>query len=560
MRATYWPSDISKTVSYRYGKRPIFEYVQEHAIRMPASIALIYYGYEMSWKELDGSSNRLADFLTRIGIKKGDRVALCLPNCPQFVIAYIGVSKIGAIIVPLNPFYKEHEMEYALNDIEAKTIITLDHNYSIINKIRSNTFLENVIITSFKDFLSHKATIPFNEPIEAEIGRIENKDYRFTEILTGHEPEENVSCDIDLDDTYLIIFTSGTTGLPKGAMLSYRNAIYKAAAGNQSIMHPINENDVHLLVFPLMHIGGINCLNMDLYSGIPTVLLLRFDLEAVITAIEKHKCTIFVNMTQTIRAILDYPGIRKRDLSSLRKTPATSIGGVITEELASQWKNLTGQETWEVTLGMTETHDCDTFQPLEKRKFGRDVCCGIPVPGCEIRIVNLSTQKDVPPGEEGEIIIKNEGVFKGYWKNSEKSSEVLKHGWLYSGDLGRFDEEGYLWYLGRSKELIKSSGFSVFPEEVESIISKHPAVSEVLVYGVYDEKKGQAIKAVIVSCSEWGDILTEKEIICWCRDNMVGYKIPKYVEFVDQFPRGVSDKPLRKVLEENDPLNEENKQ
>ncbi len=545
----YWPSEVPRKVNYKYGKRPLFEYVVEHAKRMPDKDAFIFHGRRITWKELDDLSNRFANFLSAKGVKKGDSVGVYLPNSPQFPITYLGINKIGASVVALNPTYREYELEYMLNQVETQTIVTLDAQYQVVANVLDKTQLKTVIVTSFDDFLPEEPEVTFGLPRKGPDQDYGNS-YMLKEILEQYTSQDP-RVEVDLDDVYLYIFTSGTTGLPKGAMITFRNAIYKAAAVSQSMMYPVSEEDVNLISLPIMHIAGLLGLNASMYMGMTSAMLVRFEPEEAVQSIEKYQCTHWVTVTNALKYLLQVPGIKDRGLSSLKKTLSSSLAMVLTEDIAREWGELTGSIVSEASYGLTEEHTGSTFMPTDKIKFGK-ICCGLPVPENIIITVDPETKEALPQGETGEIAIKSEGVFKGYLKNPAATNEVLRDGWLFTGDMGMFDEDGYLWFQGRKKEMIKTSGFSVFPEEVEGILLSHPAIADVGVFGTPDEELGEAVKAAVVLTPDYKDKVSAEDIIEWAGKNMGGYKKPKAVEIREDLPKGGTGKILRRVLQEED--------
>jgi long-chain acyl-CoA synthetase len=345
----------------------------------------------------------------------------------------------------------------------------------------------------------------------------------------------------------MIVYTSGTTGRPKGAMLTYGNALFKiASAFNFKRMQP---DDITLTVMPICHIAGnVQGLGLPIYGGITNVLLTRFEAEAVLTALEKYHCTTWSSTTPMVLALIQHPGAEKRDLRFLRYTSCTSFGVPLTQEIAKEWQRLTkGSPVWETGWGLSETHTADVYMPYDKVKFGSN---GVPVYETDFRIIDPSTGKDLGPNEEGEIVVRNPGVFKGYWKKPEATAETLRDGWVYTGDIGRFDEDGYLYFLGRVKEMIKCSGYSVFPEDVEVMLLKHPAVAQVGVIGIPDPARGESVKAFIVLKPEYKGNITEEDIICWSKEKMAAYKYPRVVEFRESLPATGAGKVLRRLLKE----------
>jgi long-chain acyl-CoA synthetase len=288
--------------------------------------------------------------------------------------------------------------------------------------------------------------------------------------------------------------------------------------------------------------------NVPIYLGAATVMLARFDPVAVMEAVEKYSCTVWYSLTPMNIAILNSPLKGDYNLSSLKVNLCSSFGIALTEEISRQWKDLTGGcRLFESSYGLSETHGLDTFMPLNRIKFGT---VGIPSHECQIKIVDWETGEDLGVNREGEIVVKNPGVFKGYWKRPEETQKVLKEGWLYTGDVGKMDEEGYLYFYGRKKEMIKCSGYSVFPEEVEMLLLKHPAIAQAAVIGIPDEKRGQTVKAFVVLRPDMKGRYTEQDIIDWSKERMAAYKYPRHVQFLEQLPMSGSGKVLRRLLED----------
>lgn len=544
-----WPGNVPRELTFRLGEKPLHEYLRDNARQMPDETSYIYYGKEITWSQLDRYSDSVASFLASRDIKKGDRVALFMQNCPQYVIAHYGIQKIGAVVGPASPMFKEMELEYEVNDLGARAIFTTEDLYPVVEKILGKTPLEHVIVSSYSDFLPRDPSIPAPPELSAGKKRIENT-YDLMDILEKYEPAPP-RVEISLwEDVSLMVYTSGTTGRPKGAMLTYGNALFKTAAcfhGNNG-----RTEDTALSIMPIFHIAGmVMGVNMPVYGGGRTVLMTRFDPGAVIEAIEKYKCAMWYSITPMNLAIMNFPGIEKRDLTSLRYNPCTSFGVALTEPISRGWMALTGGcLLYEASYGLSETHTCDTFMPNDKIKYGS---CGIPTYDTDLRIVDPETGGELGPGQQGEIVIKNPGVFKGYWNNPEGTSKTLRDGWVFTGDIGKVDEDGYLYFIGRLKEMIKCSGYSVFPEDVEALLLKHPAVQQAGVIGVPDPVRGESVKAFIVLKPDYRDKTTAEDIINWSKDNMAAYKYPRHVEFRPGLPATGTGKVLRRLLKEEDP-------
>jgi long-chain acyl-CoA synthetase len=350
---------------------------------------------------------------------------------------------------------------------------------------------------------------------------------------------------IAMDDVALMTYTSGTTGLPTGAMLSYRNANYKTAAAADC--NGLRGSDVLLAVAPLYHIAGmVMGVNVAVYTGATCVLTYRFDPFATLQAIERHRVSSWYSIAPMNVACMQVPGARDCDLSSLLMNSVTSFGITFTEALATQWReHAPNCRSFESGYGLSETHTVDTYMPKDAIRWGTH---GIPVPGNEIRILDAETLAPMPVGEPGEIVLRSAGAFKGYWNNAEATAKTLRGGWVHTGDMGRIDADGYLTFPGRFKEMIKVSGYAVFPEQVETILIKHPAVAQAAVIGVPDSTKGEIIRAFIVR--KPGQEVTAESLIAWARDNMSAYKAPREVRFIDALPATGAGKVLRRLLKD----------
>ena len=541
-----WPKDVPTKLVYRLGEKPLFQYLRQNALDFPDKPAYIFYGRVVTWKDLDDATERFANFLSSKGIKKGDKVALFMQNCPQYVIAHYGTQKVGAIVGPASPMFKEWELEYEVNDLGAKVVVTTDDLYPIVEKIRANTGLQEAVVTNYQDMVPSQPTIPLPKELQQE-----KKYYPGTHdmmhILETY-PAKAPPVEIDLwEDVGMIVYTSGTTGRPKGAMLTFGNALFKVAGSVH--FNQVRRDDVNLTVMPICHIAGnVHGIGQPVYAGITDVLLARFDPEAVLTAIEKYRVTTWYSVTPMLLAIMQQPGAEKRDLRSLRFTTCTSFGIALTEEIGKSWLNFThGSPVRESGWGLTETHTADSFMPYDKVKFGSN---GIPVYDADFKIVDPATGQEVPLGEQGEIAVRNPGVFKGYMNKPETTAETLRGGWVYTGDIGRFDEDGFLYFLGRMKEMIKCSGYSVFPEDVEVMLLNHPAVAQVAVIGIPDPVRGESVKAFIVPKPAYKGKITPDEIISWSKEKMAAYKYPRAVEFRDSLPATAAGKVLRRLLKD----------
>jgi long-chain acyl-CoA synthetase len=527
-------------------EQPLHEYLRGHARERGDSAACVWYGHAMSWAELDRASDAFAARLQALGVKQGEPVVLFLNNCPQYLVAHFGIQKIGAIVCPSGPLNKEHELAYQVNDLKARVIVAAAPLLPVVRKVQPASALEHVFVVHYADLLPAEPTLDLPGELEAERSgerAVPEGCEDFLAVMRSDAKPQPVA--IDMDDVALMTYTSGTTGLPKGAMLSYGNALFKTRAAADC--NGVGPADVLLSIAPLYHIAGMLMgVNVPVLSGATSVLLYRFDPRAVLQAIATYKVSWWYSIAPMNVACMQVPGIAGFDLSSLKMNPVTSFGITFTEPLAQQWRSHAPNCTsFEAAYGLSETHTCDTYTPHHAPRWGTQ---GIAVPGVTIRIVDADTQADMPAGEVGEIVLTSKGSFKGYWNKPEATAATLRNGWVHTGDMGKLDADGYLTFIGRFKEMIKVSGYSVFPEEVETILIKHPAVAQAAVVAQPDAEKGEVVKAFIVR--KPGSALEADALIAWARDNMASYKAPRAVRFIDALPTTGAGKVLRRLLKD----------
>ncbi|MCB2227750.1 MAG: AMP-binding protein [Desulfarculaceae bacterium] len=541
-----WPEGIPVELSYPQGNKPICEHLRIHAAENPSRVAINFYGREISYAELDQLTNRFASYLEGQGAKKGDRIALYMQNCPQYVICQLGAHKAGLIVVPCGPMFKAWELEEELTQTGTKIIVCQDELFPNVDEANPKCAFDRIIVTGFADYLPTEPAYPLHESMTAPrlacAGAVELLD------ALAEGQADYASPEITLDDVCLLQFTSGTTGLPKGAMLSHGNQLYKSAA--QAQMYQYQADDVMLTAMPIYHIAGMLWgLTTPVLAGCTMVIMSRFDPAAMAAAINNLKVTKLYGTVSMNTEMMALPNIADYDLSSVRINPATSFGIFLTEEVARQWGEITkGGVIVEAAYGLSETHTGDTFSPLDKPRFGS---VGIPHTGTDLKIMDFDDpERELGPGEVGEITVKSPAVFKGYWGREEATAEVLRDGRLYTGDMGRFDEDGYVYFQGRKKEMIKASGYAIAPEEVEGFMMRHPAVNQAACIPVPDPKRGESVKAFIVLASEYKGKISEQELIDWAKDKMAAYKYPRVIEFRDELPKGTTGKLLRRILRE----------
>lgn len=522
---------------------PLHEALRRNARNHPGRDAYIWYGRHISWAEVDAASDAFAARLQALGVGRGEPVALFMNNCPQYIVAHYGIQKIGAIVCPCGPLNKEHELQYQLDDLKARVIVAADVLLPVVDKVRASTALRHVLAVRYGDWLPESATLALPPELQAPVQPLPEGVESFWDVM--HSGAKPVPVDVAMDDVSLMTYTSGTTGLPKGAMLSYGNAASKTAGASSAT--GVNVGDMLLAVAPLYHIAGMSMgVNMPVHSGATCVLLHRFDPLAVAQALERYRVTWWYSIAPMNVAVMQLPGVEAMDFSALRRNTVTSFGIAYTEELARQWKRFTPNcISSEAAYGLSETHTMDTSMPGDAIRWGTH---GKPLPGNEVRIIDPETGEPLPAGEVGEITIRGPGNFKGYWNKPEATARTLKNGWVHTGDMGRIDADGYLTFIGRFKEMIKVSGYSVFPEEVEAILIKHPAVAQAAVIGVPDPQKGEVVRAFIVTRP--GRQIAAEDLVQWSRENMASYKAPREVRFIEALPATGAGKVLRRMLKD----------
>jgi long-chain acyl-CoA synthetase len=526
---------------------PLHEYLRAHARATPDKPVYLWYGAPITFAQVDQASDAFAARLKAIGVQKGEPVALFMNNCPQYVIAHYGIQKLGAIVCPCGPLNKEHELEYQLSDLQARVIVAARDLLPIVDKVKAKTSIAHVFGVRYQDLLPATPSVD----LPAELRALQGTDHTLPAgvedfLAVMHSGAKAPSVPIDMDqDVALMTYTSGTTGMPKGAMLTYRNALFKTHASVSTKL--IHAGDVILSIAPLYHIAGMLMgVNIPIFAGATTVLLHRFDPLTVLQAIERHRVSWWYSIAPMNVAVMAVPDARSFDLGSLRQNSVTSFGIAYTEPLAQQWKTFAPNcVSMEAAYGLSETHTMDTYMPADAIRWGTH---GIPIEGNEICIIDPDTGEKKSKGEMGEIILRSKGVFKGYWNKPEATAKTLKEGWVHTGDMGKIDDEGYLTFMGRFKEMIKVSGYSVFPEEVEAILIKHPSVAQAAVIGMSDAQKGEVVSAFIVL--KPGAQLDAATLIGWSRDNMAAYKVPRNIEFISALPATGSGKVLRRMLKD----------
>ncbi len=491
----------------------IAHHLERGKLLFPDKTALIFEEKSFTYKQLDQLVNRVANGLHGLGIRKGDRVALFLPNIPEFVISYLGILKIGAVAVSINVMFKRAEVSYIIHDCAAKAIITTESER------------EQVL----------EADLPELQHILIAEGQA-GKGMSLAQLMANASPTMR-AVEMDRYAPACIVYTSGTTGFPKGATLSHGNVISNMYSHNRCCgMQP---NDQLLLYLPLFHCFGQNAiLNAGLNVCATIILQRRFDLEQVLQAIDRYKVTMFFGVPTIFIKLLNTTTV-DFNLDSVRYY--FSAAAPMPIEVAQNWQDKYGQVIHE-GYGLTETSPCSCYNHDLKYKLGS---IGAPIENVEMKIVDGEGHQ-VEPGELGEILIRGPNVMLGYWNRPFETAEVIKNGWFHTGDIGQMDEDGFFYIVDRLKDMVNVSGFKVYPTEVENVIYQHPAVAEVAIYGVPDSFKGEIVKANIVLKS--GHAITEQHMVEFCYERMAAYKVPRVINFVDDIPKNPTGKVLKRML------------
>ncbi|WP_290596968.1 MULTISPECIES: long-chain fatty acid--CoA ligase [unclassified Archaeoglobus] len=537
----HWPPLLTKTLEYP--RVPLFEFVETSARRFGEKAAIIYYGREITYSELLDAVERFATYLSKSGIEKGDRVAIYAQNSPQFVIAFFGTMRANAVAVPLNPMLVERELEYVLSDSGSRMVVTTSELASRILPVAKKLGI-SVICGNLSDYIPEQPTLPI--PDFAKLRLDVEGTVSWNEVMGERGPPD---VEVGSDDLALIPYTAGTTGMPKGCMHTH----FTASANTLSSVHWFNLTPaaIGLATLPFFHVTGmIHSMLAPIYTGATIVLITRWDRETALQAIEKYRCTHWVNITTMVVDLLSDPKITERDLSSLLVVGGG--GAPMPKAVAEKLFQLTGIRYME-GYGLTETISQTHMNPPQNPKLQ---CLGIPDFGVDALVVDIETGKPLPPNEEGEIVVSGPEVFKGYWNKPKETEEAFVeiNGGKYfrTGDLGYMDEDGYFFIVDRIKRMINRSGFKVWPAEVESVLYRHPAVKEVCVIGIPDERVVEEVKAFIVLNPEYEGKITEKEIIEWAKQQMAAYKYPRVVEFVKELPKSGAGKILWRLLQEKE--------
>ncbi len=544
-----WPEGVPRSLDYP--ELPLSDLLKTTAEKYPNNMAIVYFDKEITYRDLELDVEKFATALADLGVEKGDKVALFLPNVPQFVIAYYGAIKIGAVETAVSPLYKERELEHQLNDSEAETLVVLDMLYPTVEKVWEKTRLKRVIVTSLKDYMPSAKAFLGTLLKKVPQHKVEPRSgvYFFKELI-GRYKADPPKVQVDpREDLVALQYTGGTTGISKGAMLTHMNLISNAVAC-AAWLRGTTGSEVFLSVLPLFHIYGMTTgMNAPIYLAGKMVMLPRFDPVSTFKAVQKHKCTVFCGAPTMYSLLLSHPDMGKYDCTSVRF--CISGSAPLPPEVQKKFMETTGGVLVE-GYGLTESSPVTHCNPLDRSlKTVKVGSIGIPWSDTDAKIMDMETGEiELQAGETGELVVKGPQVMKGYWKIAEESADVLKGGWLYTGDIGKMDEDGYFYITDRKKDLIKYKGYSVYPREIEDVIYEHPAVKLCAVIGKPDTVASEIPKAFIVL--KEGKTATEEEIKEFVNSKVAPYKAIRELEFRTELPMTLVGKVLKRVLQEEE--------
>ncbi|MFL5799684.1 MAG: long-chain-fatty-acid--CoA ligase [Actinomycetota bacterium] len=553
-----YPEGVPHTLE-PYPEKNLFSVLAESAERHPDAPAVVWGvpgGKTLTYSQLLSETERFSAALAGLGVKQGDRVALILPNCPQYVIAYYATVRIGGVIVGNNPLYTARELAHQLNDCGAEVVVVLDSLWPNLKNIEGEYRPRETVVTSVTDYMSFPVNVLAPMKLKKEAKKEGHpwppvpsdapvKTWKSLMRSPGDAPPV---AEVDAkNDAAGFIYTGGTTGLPKGAMLSHFNLVSNAMQGAAWFPDLKDGEEAIMCVLPFFHSYGMTvCMNIGILRAAKLVLMPRFELENTLKAIQKERPTMFPGVPRLYIALNEADETKGFDLTSIRA--CLSGAAPLPLAVAEKFESITGSKVAE-GYGLTETSPITHANPIVgKRKEG---FIGMPIPDTDCKLVDLDDpSKEMPPGEPGELVISGPQVMLGYWNKPDETAGMIKEEdgarWLYTGDVAQFDEEGYFKIVDRKKEMIIVSGFNVYPTDIEQVLYRNPKVEKVAVVGVPDETTGEAVKAFIVLRK--GEQATPEEIIKWSRGDLTGYRVPKQIEFRDSLPETLVGKVLRRVL------------
>ncbi|MDE5413871.1 long-chain-fatty-acid--CoA ligase [Alkalihalobacterium chitinilyticum] len=517
-------------------ERSLTNLFEETVKKYPQNTALTFYHLTWTYEKTYAIVEKLASALAASGMKKGDRLAIMLPNCPQYVFSLFATFRVGGIVVQVNPMYVERELEYILKDSDAEYMVILADLYPRLNNVRKKTSLKKAIVVGLQPGVE----------VDLQGDDILFDDY----VAESHPPAPTVTID-PADDIAVLQYTGGTTGVSKGVMLTHLNFISNIEQTYDFMYKVLDEfpNNAKVVnVLPMFHIFSLTCVNfLCVRHGGNQILLPRFEMQEVLETIKKEQPFQFAGVPTMY---VGFNAVGQYDVFGLDQIKSYVSGGSsLPVEALEQFEKGTNTQICE-GFGLSEASPVTHFNPsFRERKAGS---IGIPLPSTDAKVVRVTENgfEEAPVGEVGELIIKGPQVMKGYWKKPEATAETIKDGWLYTGDLARMDEDGYFYIVDRKKDMIIASGYNIYPREIEEVLYQHPDVQEVIVLGIPDPYRGETVKAYVTL--KGGSPLTEEELIKFSQSYLAAYKVPKFIEFRDELPKSAVGKLLKRKLRDEE--------
>ena len=545
--------DYNVPTTIRVPRVAVHEFIQIPANTYPDKPALNFFGTEITFLELRGLIMRFANALGSLGVQKGERVGIHLPNCPQYPIAYYAALSLGAIVVNLNPMYTAEELKLMASTAGLSTLITFDMALPAIRLLCKEVPIPRVIVTKVTDYIKGMG-VSTADSLDLEKGW-----HHFSTLLGSVQTSKSPRVQVNPEDPALIQFTGGTTGIPKGAVLTHANVVGATLRstlwGSATNMLISYERRNAIAVLPYFHVyGNIGVMNWAFLSCATQIMIPRFQIDEFMAILANFKeITYFPAVPTMINAVINHPKAAEMDLG--RKLGMLGSGAApMPVEMIEQVKDM-GIFFGE-GYGLTESSSLGTSNPIMGMKKVGSI--GIPFIDSDVRLVSVKDGvTDVKQGEPGEIIMKGPHIMQGYWNNPQETAGQLKDGWLYTGDIAVRDEDDYLFIVDRKKDMIIAGGFNIYPREIDEVLFQHPKVQEGVAVGVSDKYRGESVKAFVVL--KPGETATEEEIITFCRKKLAAYKVPKLVEFRSSLPKSAIGKVLRKILREEE-MGKERKQ
>ena len=542
----FYAEGVSET--YEYEEKTLVEYFEEITKKYPDNTAIIFQDYKISYQRLRDMVHRLAAAFSSWGIKKGDRIALLLPNTIQCIAAYYAGLSVGAIMVMNNPLYSDAELEHQLCDSESKILVCIDLLANRMIDLRPKTKVKQIITCSIGDYLPFPKNYLFpivakRRGLKADIKSTDNL-FKFKDLLKSHAPNPP-KVELSFDDVAMYQYTGGTTGVSKGVMLTHKNLSINAQQCSEWYYSLLEGNEIMLSALPYFHVFGLTTsMNLPITKGWTQIPIPRPEPIDLIKTIDNYKVTLAPLVPTMFIGMLNHPELPNYDLTSLKG--CISGSAPLPVDVKKKFEEITKMQIVE-GFGLTEASPVTHCNPFGDGVIEKPGSIGMPFPDTLCKIVDIDNGiKEMPVGEPGELIIKGPQVMKGYKNLPKETAETIRKGWLYTGDIAQMDKDGYFYIVDRKKDMIIAGGYNIYPRDIDEVLFENPKVLEACAIGIPDEYRGETVKVFIVL--KEGETATEDEIIEFCKKKLAKYKVPKIVEFVEELPKNLVGKVLRKEL------------